>query len=393
MNIDSNLLKWATPTGREYIEALIETGSQREAAKKFGVHRSQIGRAIERARVRAAMHGYSPETLHHTPGGHIPDPYIIDRMTIQTGGDGTIERQWTKTKLDDQRRLELVQQIIADQVSDAKVPRLTPVEQRGSTIAELANLYVFTDYHMGMLAWHKEGGADWDLKIAEDMLVKVFSDMMARSPEAAVGIIGQLGDFLHFDGLQAITPTHGHPLDADSRFEKVVKATIRVLRRVIDMALAKHDQVFVILAEGNHDIASSVWLRQLFSAMYDDEDRVVIDDSPLPYYALKWGRTALFFHHGHLKKNQGLFEVFASQFSKIWGETVSRYAHTGHKHHTDIREQSGLLVWQHPTLAAPDAFAARGGWISKRQASCITYDKMHGMVGQTITTPGMVGYD
>lgn len=388
---DTNILPWASPLQRVYIEAWIKEGSQDKAAASLGVHRSGIGRAYERAKAAAVARGYSPSTIQHVDG-QIADPFIINRQTIQTGPGGEVERMWTKTKLDDQRRLEMIKAIVEDLVVEANIPALKAITPPAKTSADLLNQYVFTDYHMGMLAWHEEGGADWDLTIAEDMLTAVFQNMMDRSPDASVGLICQLGDFLHFDGQQAITPTHGHPLDASARFEQIVKATIRVLRRVIDMALLKHDQVYVVLAEGNHDIASSVWLRQLFAALYQDNPRVMIDDSPLPYYALKWGNTALFFHHGHLKKNESLFELFASQFGKIWGETVSRYAHTGHRHHTNVIEKSGLLIWQHPTLAAPDAYAARGGWISKRQASCITYDKTEGMCGQTVTTPGMVGY-
>lgn len=49
-----------------------------------------------------------------------------------------------------------------------------------------------------------------------------------------------------------------------------------------------------------------------------------------------------------------------------------------------------MTVVQHPTLAARDAYAARGGWISERQASAITYHKLHGQVARNIVTPEMV---
>src|SRR5688500_4502987 len=44
--------------------------------------------------------------------------------------------------------------------------------------SELLNLYVITDYHLGMLAWGEETGADWDIKIAEDLLVTAFEQMI-----------------------------------------------------------------------------------------------------------------------------------------------------------------------------------------------------------------------
>jgi hypothetical protein len=131
----------------------------------------------------------------------------------------------------------------------------------------------------------------------------------------------------------------------------------------------------VILAEGNHDIASSVWLRQMFAALYENEPRVTVDDSPLPYYAIEWGKTLLAFHHGHLKKNDQLPLMFATQFAEAWGRTTKRYCHTGHRHHLEEKEHSGMIVFQHPTLAARDAYAARGGWHAMRAATAVTYHR------------------
>ena len=53
----------------------------------------------------------------------------------------------------------------------------------------LANLYVLTDAHVGMLAWEREGGANWDLKIAERTIYDCFMLMLDSAPEAATGII------------------------------------------------------------------------------------------------------------------------------------------------------------------------------------------------------------
>ncbi len=111
----------------------------------------------------------------------------------------------------------------------------------------------------------------------------------------------------------------------------------------------------------------------MFKALYENEPRVQVLDQPLPYYVYQHGQTLLGFHHGHLKKNDQLPLLFASQFPKIWGATVQRYVHTGHRHHVEEKKPSGMTVVQHPTLASRDAYAARGGWIAARKASAITY--------------------
>jgi hypothetical protein len=144
------------------------------------------------------------------------------------------------------------------------------------------------------------------------------------------------------------------------------------------------------MAEGNHDMASSVWLRVMFRALYENEPRVEVIDSELPYYVYQHGKTMLAFHHGHLKKNDQLPILFAAQFPKVWGDTTKRYAHCGHRHHAEEKEHSGLTVIQHPTLAARDAYAARGGWIAERAVTAITYHSEFGQVARNTVVPEML---
>ena len=203
-------------------------------------------------------------------------------------------------------------------------------------------------------------------------------------------VVAQLGDFLHADNINPVTPTSGHLLDADGRYSKVVQVAIRILRQVIKTALAKHKTVVVLMAEGNHDLSSSIWLREMFKAVYEKEPRVQVIDTPLPYYVLQHGSTMLSWHHGHLKKNDQLPLLFAAQFPEVWGKTTKRYVHTGHRHHIEEKEHSGMTVVQHPTLAARDAYAARGGWIAERRAVAITYHQKFGEVSRVSVSPEMV---
>lgn len=314
--------------------------------------------------------------------------FIVTARSTLTDSEGNVKLVWEKESRDHQKEAEARE--AAFSALSETLPRIAPSEKPPHFSDKLATVYTLTDCHVGMLAWHKEGGADWDTTIAERVLVQCFAQMIASAPAAELGIVNQLGDFLHWDGLEAVTPTSKHLVDADGRFEKLVEVAIRILRRVIDLALAKHARVHVILAEGNHDLASSVWLRKMFKALYENEPRVSVDDSALPYYAYQHGRTLLAFHHGHLKKNNDLPLLIAATFSKMWGDTTKRYCHTGHRHHVEEREHSGVTVIQHPTLAARDAYAARGGWISERSASAITYHVDHGEVGRVRVSPEMV---
>jgi hypothetical protein len=195
---------------------------------------------------------------------------------------------------------------------------------------------------------------------------------------------------MHTDGLLPVTPAHRHILDADGRFSKMVAVAIRSIRQLVQMALEKHEAVHLIICEGNHDEASSVWLRLMFAALYEIEPRVTVNDSELPFYIYEWGSTLLGFHHGHKVKNEQLPSLFSAQFRAAWGRTERAYIHCGHRHHCDEKEYNGATVIQHPTIAARDAYAARGGWIAERAVQGITYHKQFGQVGRVFVTPEML---
>jgi hypothetical protein len=379
------LLEWATPIQARYLNAVNEHGGWRAAARALGTDHGTIMSSIRGLKSRAATKGFSPQ---HDMTRTVPDPYVVRGVSTYYNKDGDPAGQWVKSRLDDQRYQEAQQAAI--EAMAAEMPRLALLEGPTDQNVRLLTLYTLTDCHVGMLAWHKEGGEDWDLKIAEATLFGCFEQMIASSPPAKIGFVNQLGDFLHYDSLVPVTPTSGHIVDADGRFPKMVKVAIRILRRVIDIALMKHEHVVVLLAEGNHDMAAATWLQQMFGVMYENEPRVTIIESPLPYYAYQHGRTMLAFHHGHLRKPQEFVRVFAPLFPAMWGNTDFRYAHAGHRHHRQVLEDGGMIVTQHPTLAARDAYSARGGYFANQAATAITYHDTFGQVAENTVSPEML---
>jgi hypothetical protein len=316
---------------------------------------------------------------------NVPSGHIVKGLSTLVDESGRTRAQWVKTAIDKDQFRAMIE--AACRAAVGSVAPLPTVSSPRFVDSDLCSLYTLTDSHIGALAWGKETGEPWDLEIAERVLSNTLAAAIDAAPQSAVGIVNQLGDFLHFDSMQPVTPTSGHILDADSRYQKVVEVAVRILRRVVDHALKKHQTVHVFMHEGNHDITGSVWLRVLFAALYENNPRVTVESSPLPYVALKHGQTLLGFHHGHLAKRASLPLLFAAKFAKEWGETKKRYIHSGHYHHVDEREYPGVKLIQHPTLAAPDAYAARGGWISERQLTVINYHKNYGEHSRAIFLP------
>lgn len=361
-------------------------GNQSAAARELRVSKAAVQNAVRRHRQRIGE-GFQRGGVLSGPERDGDTPYIIKGVSTYYNADGEVKGQWVKTRLDDELREQMIR--TAAETLATCIPRATPVFPPVFTEADLLNLYVFTDYHVGMLAWHREGGEDWDLDIAERLLISAFADMIRKSPPAETAIVGQIGDFLHFDSFKPLTPASGHLLDADSRFSKMIEVAVRVLRNIVALALERHQKVIVLNAEGNHDESSSAWLRVLFKALFENEPRVHVEDSPLPFYAYQHGEIMLAFHHGHKVKMDALPALFAQQFRQMWGATKKSYGHSGHYHHEVVKEFSGIKWTQHPTLAARDAYAARGGYHAERATNAITYHKRYGQVSTITVKPEM----
>jgi len=372
-----NMTKFTKNEKIDVVREYLKGATAGHLAKRLGIHE----RTVRKWNV-------AYKDLAEIKEAYLPEGQQLKGTSTLYDQEGNIRMQWIKTNQEVEDAKKAIE--CAVNALNEDIPRIDPKKQIRETDKELLNLYIITDYHFGMMAREDEGGANWDMGIAEDLLIKWLAQAMQSSPDGEVGILCQLGDFLHWDGLDAVTPTSKHVLDADTKFYDLVSKTIKVFCCLVEMMLEKHNHVHIIMAEGNHDLASSVWLRALYSKYYENEPRVTVDNTPVPYYAYKWGDTSLFFHHGHKKRVNDLSHVFAGLYRDIFGKTKHSYAHTGHCHHKESKETNLMYLTQHTTLAAKDSHASRGGYQSKRDAKVITYSKKYGEVGSSTISPEMI---
>ncbi len=317
----------------------------------------------------------------------LPAGHRIKGVSTLVNADGGKIIEWIKTTEDSAAAAAAMAATVAAlKESLPRAERVLPIPPSNEA---LLSQYTITDLHLGMLAWGEETrSADWDLQIAEKLIIDWFAAAIAQSPASALAVLAQLGDLLHHDAKVSVTPGHGHVLDADSRLQKMIRVAIRVIRQIVRMLLEKHGRVHVIMADANHDEAGGSWLRELFAALYEDEPRVTVETSPSTYVAVEHGLTSLFYHHGHKKKTAEVDRVFAGMFRELFGRTKFSYAHTGHKHSDELKTTNIMKVEQHETLAPPDNFGSN--WLSNRSAKVITYHKQFGEVGRITLTPEMV---
>jgi hypothetical protein len=366
------------------IATKIEGLTQADAALKLGISRSALRDRLSCVNSLAARRGYSPDNDWHHP---VPDGHKIKGVSTFYDEEGKAVRQWVKSQTDEERQFEILVERL--EAATKAIPQFKATKPPKETQDNLLSLLTITDFHLGMYAWEDETGDDWDVKISEAVFLNSIHDMIQASPKSGTAVLCQLGDFLHWDGILSVTPSSGHILDSDGRYGKLVELCMNVMAKAVHMMLRKFNKVIVVSAEGNHDISGSIWLRKYIKHIFANDPRVEVVDNEFPYYAYLHGETMLAFHHGHKMKLAQLHKLFASEprFREMWGKANYTYIHAGHYHHEKTIEDGGAIAEQHPTLAARDAYAARGGWVSRRGAKVITYDKTDGEIARVTVRP------
>jgi len=386
---------------QEALNALAQHGTQTKAAKSLpkAVPRATFQNRIDAAKryglvpgtdpasheAADARQGYAPD---HDMTRTVPDGFHVKGVSTLYNGNGEVSAQWVKSDLDKARQEELFREALV--AMGEKLPRVKPIPAPKHASETLMACYPVGDHHLGMLSWGEETGEDYDIAIAESLLAKATDHLINSLPSCEQAVIAVLGDFMHYDSFESVTPTSKNQLDADSRFPKMVRAAIRSLRRMIDQALIHHSHVRVIIEIGNHDISSSIFLMECLANIYDQEPRLTVDTSPRHFHYFRFGKNLVGTHHGHGAKMDKLPLIMATDKADEWGQTQYRYWWTGHVHHDQVKDFEGCRVESFRILAPQDAWAANKGYRSGRDMKAIVLHKEYGEVARHIVNPAMV---
>ncbi|QDF14268.1 transcriptional regulator [Dinoroseobacter phage vB_DshS-R4C] len=355
-----------------------ETGNAEATAAALGVHRSTVFRRLAKASLRG-LDGSVPRP--------IPPGQTIRGVSTLYGRDGKVAATWVKTQAD---RLSLpdIAEAIRDAVGTTRAP-VTPPPSAGSE--DLLAVFPWPDLHLGMYAWGSETGEDYDLEIAEGLVRGVFASLLDRAPDAAHAVILGLGDITHADDETASTRRSGNRLDVDTRHQKVLTSTLRLLVWAISAALERFPRVTVRLLKGNHDEQTAAALSVALALFYEAEPRVTVDDSPSLWWFLRHGQTLLGATHGHTCKAEAMPGVMASDRAADWGATRHRYVLHGHLHHRRVIETMGVPAECFQTIAPKDAYHAGAGYVSGRSMMGIAYHAQGGEWSRwSVNLPGSI---
>ena len=189
------------------------------------------------------------------------------------------------------------------------------------------------DLHLGKLSWDEESGRNYDLRIAEqryeDALTDIINSASAYNIERFCLPIGH--DFFQVDGRENKT-AHGTVVTTDSRQQKVFRVGREVIVRGIDR-LRLIAPVDVVMVPGNHDLESNFSLGEVLQAWYRNDSCVSVDNRATVRKYYEYGKVMLQLTHGSEETTSvKCAELAAAEQPEMWGRTVYRESHQGHRH-------------------------------------------------------------
>jgi hypothetical protein len=377
---------------REALALSAEHGNAAAAARAIGIPAETMRSRIRRAKDAAArgefglapvIPGFEISRVTNTPKGdfvqqrpahgdefQIPEGHLVKGVSALLDADGREVLKWVKTK-QGELSTEAIIESLKDAFSSTPAAKLPAAPKR--TDADTLTVYSIVDWHVGLLAWAEETGQNYDLKIAQKVIMDAMGRLIAASPPSKQCIVLGLGDLLHFDGYEHITSKSGNFLDGDGRYPKVLRTAARMVIETIDMALQRHDQVLVRMLPGNHDTRSTVAINLALGMRYEASKRVTVDDSAAYMWWYRFGKNFFGATHGDKARMKDLPLVMAADRPQDWAASTNRRIFTGHLHNERRIEEGGVVVTCMRTPVAKDAYHSFERFRSGRSVYSETY--------------------
>ena len=376
MELES-LKEFSTARQCQIIDAVIQTGSQAQAAIHLGISRRCLARTFKRAKDAASIRGWSPE---HDMTHSVPDTHVVKGVSTFYDENGVPIRQWVKSDLKKQSQ-EAALQAFAEALAE-ELPKYKPLDIKpANKPPDRLVAYVIGDAHIGMSTTNAENRneGDWNLETAERVTLGAIRSLITSSGGGDVGLLLNLGDMIHADNSNGTT-TAGTPLSTDGTYGDSVAAAVRVLRNAIDMMLATHNSVVLINNTGNHDHNTAIAINTMLIMFYENEPRVTVKSNEHKLTSYVYGQNLLCTHHGDKIQIQRAYEYITRTMPDVWGSTRHRHLLLGHLHTSITKEIGGLLVEHFQALPASDKWHSNEMYGSKRTMSAIVYDKIYGEI-------------
>ena len=351
-----------------------------EMAREFDMPAVIISEYI---RVNKWKHGMQPftdeEVVTHTLDEMVDRFLDIRKMEILKKAE---KKKWRQIERDAEQ-FTLLREGLSDSFFDIlKGHKPASVKSRPMVIDKnYAVVLSPTDLHFGKYGWVDEVGVSYDLDEARARVLEKTEELLARLPSKPDKFfVGVGSDWFHVDN-DVGTTTKGTAQDMAATPAQILMEGCDLARQHIDL-LRTVSEVELVFMGGNHDRHTSIMLMLYLEAYYNECEDVTVTVSPNIRQYVSYGNNLIGFTHGDGKVMNKLPNLMAHEARKDWGKTNNHLWFHGHLHHQQMRETSGCLIVQLPSLAGEDRYHSRHGYVMARAGlSAYMIDKDMGLIG------------
>lgn len=226
------------------------------------------------------------------------------------------------------------------------------------------------DFHLGSRDNHGEKAKQRMLNTINDIIGRIGNRRISKI------VLVLLGDTIHFDTVNGTT-TSGTQLSPAIGYREAFDEVTSILIEVI-WTLSYVAPVEVVVVPGNHDELSEYHLCKALDYYFISTDDIIIDTEYKHRTWRRWGNVLVGWTHGNMAKSRiskWLHQEARSDFGK------SRFAeiHAGDIHHEVSNEDNGVILRYVPTMAPPDEWTDKQGYMSVRRTMTFLWHPNKGL--------------
>ena len=236
--------------------------------------------------------------------------------------------------------------------------------------------------HLGKLSEKIDTGVEYNHKIVEERVRKVFEEAMVLQErekcDRCLLVVG--GDF--FNSESNSQTTSGTLQQNDVRFKEMFNIGLNLYLEGLMSLRECFNHVDVKICAGNHSRAMEHFLYIALSCYFRDDDKISFSDDYKDTQSYVFGKCGLFFNHGDANQKR-LIASIPAEFYQEYGKTLYRYLFVGHLHKLEVvNAENGLTLHRVPAICENDSWHVqnRFGIGCIPQHELIVFDKRCGML-------------
>lgn len=244
------------------------------------------------------------------------------------------------------------------------------------------------DHHFAKLAWARETGEHYDLKIAKRRYIEATERTVKRAARAynmSEWVLPVGHDFFQINNDDGTTKK-GTPQDFEGRLPKIIQVGKESVIESVGIA-AQVAPVKIRWVPGNHDPDTSFFLMMILEEVFRKDSRVTVEMDHKSRKYHRFGCNLFGLTHGNEEKHVDLPIIMAGERSDF-GETTDHWWFLGHYHKKkELRFIAGdtmgpVILQILPSLSGTDAWHFRKGYVNGIRAwETYYFDYDDGFIG------------